>query len=444
MKFIRIALAALALLIAQQVAPVTPHVSWRQVIEKSFAPRAAYALTPNVRNLLFSGPPGWVVQKFGPNLATHVTFAADDTTGRYYVRGVGQVSESSVFSNSRASTRWAQNASGVYVSAAAGQTNIQSGVGAYLYEARTNKCTNYNAAPTNGTNISPKGTATVTEIAVGSLPSPVQSSLISSGLSEIVTSVYKVVTVANFDGINFVGAVGNTNPHTLSAWVYVESGGAVNVQLSSTTFSWPSTSFSTWSRLVAQNVTPGNTTGVLQVQQATPGTFYVILNELQETTFAIPSPVVVAGSSATVGADIRQLIGPAATAALAAKGAYVETNAVAGISTNARLLTFSSGLSYYQNTTTVAIASDGIHVATATLGSGTISGIVKSASSMGASGVSIIANGGAKATDPTNWSNTGIVYEGNQATGVRALNGIARWLAFFDVDPTTYTGLTTP
>lgn len=352
------------------------------------------------------------------------TLDAEDTHKRYAI-GRTFASPLALFSNSRASDRWADDANGVYQVAPALTTNIQSGKGALLAEARTNKCTNYNANPTNTTGIVGGGGSTFSVVAYADLPAAVKSAF-----APFVNIASAAIHVTGGVGasITFSGSVGNTNAHSFAINGYVVSGSAT---MSLTATEGSVALSSNFLRTVSSNVTPTATNRQLRITLGEVGTdIYVILNELQEATFLIDSPVVVAGSSAAVGADIRQLIGPAATAALAAKGAYFETDASAG-GTNPTLMAFSGGATLFFPGTTTARITDGTNTASATFGSGSSAGIAKTAFGIALPGSSVIANGGAKGTNGTfDLTNTGTIRYGNTSGGNRALNGLARRITF--------------
>lgn len=125
----------------------------------------------------------------------------------------------------------------------------------------------------------------------------------------------------------------------------------------------------------------------------------------------------------TRAADVITLTGAAATAALAAKAAYFETNGVAG-GTFPRFADYSGGLQLYFNSTTQVSIFSGT-TATATIGgAGTYAGLVKAAYGFDATSRTVKANGGTAATDANAVTGqSGTVTLGNNAGGNRALNG---------------------
>jgi len=401
-------------------------------------------MRPALRQILLGSIPGWVSAKYG-SLAPFVTFAAHDDARLYWAKGYGNLPESACFSNTRTGTRWYQNASGVYVSAPSNQTLVMpDGSGAPLLQSITNKCTNYNANPTDLTNMAKGGDAAAVLSVVDDT-----ATLLASGLQNIVTSgkVYKLDnslgTIAAYAYSS--GGTGNTNTHVSSAFAYKVGSPLVSI---SGTGSWSGvvvvTSTTNYQRYGVAG-TPGSTSDRLQITANAGGVVYFILNSLVENSFDIPSPVVTAGASASVGADIRQLIGPALAAALAAKGAYVETNGVAG-GTGPSMLRWSNvagnGM-FFGGTNKTSIYNGTTQVDATIGGSGIWSGITKSAFKFDAASFGAVANGGTPSYSATSWGSvTYPAYHGNRAAGDRALNGLARKFAFLSVDPTTTAGLT--
>ena len=64
-------------------------------------------------------------------------------------------------------------------------------------------------------------------------------------------------------------------------------------------------------------------------------------------------------------------------------------------------------------------------------------GLVKTAASLGATTMSILANGGVKGTTANAWSAGTTPYLGNRSAGDRTLNGLMLNFALFSVDPTS-------
>lgn len=144
------------------------------------------------------------------------------------------------------------------------------------------------------------------------------------------------------------------------------------------------------------------------------------------------SPIITAGAAATRAADVISLTGAAATAALAAKAARFETNLGQGIASTARLIDYNGAQRAYFPATTQVGITDNTNSATANLGSGSYSGIVKVAYGFDNSSLTAVANGGAKATQtPSVWgAPSGPVYLATNSAGNRALNGYMRRCSF--------------
>lgn len=319
-------------------------------------------------------------------------------------------------------TQWEANSSGVYESFATTVPAIQASLGFAIPEGRTNKCTNYNANPTDLTNVTKSGDAASTLSVVDDT-----AALLASGLQNICTSgkVYKLDNSAGsteaFAAIE--GTSGNTNAHSFGAFVRGSGGGRVLLSSGGAAAQNYPTLAATYQRVTAANKTPAST-GQKMTCSATAGSvIYFILNQLEEGAFAT-SPIVVAGASATRAARVPSITGPAATAFLNAKSLYAQTNSGLGISTGARIVDFGGTQLIGFSSTSVLRASNGTNNADATLGSGSYTTRVKGAAGFDASSITSKANGGSQATSANAWGTpSGTVYLGNRSAGDRALNG---------------------
>jgi hypothetical protein len=254
-------------------------------------------MNPALRQVLL-GRPGWVPR--GASLAL------DFANARYWsgtqVRGALEALPG--WSYSRSGQELAADAAGAYAAYAANVPAINS-AGLAVWEARTNKSTNYNAAPTDLTGVSALGSSTLTVVTIANLPTAVRTALLAK-VGAIPSAVYKVEATSTANsGIQFDGAVGNVNPHTLSAHVYVESGPAPSIRLSGA--EGTVTCATDFSRTVSANVTPGTTGRLMRIVQLSGATtFYVVLNGLSEGASVTP-PIIVAGASATRGAPVANV-----------------------------------------------------------------------------------------------------------------------------------------
>lgn len=207
--------------------------------------------------------------------------------------------------DTHAQTIYADDAAGAY-SAFAANAVVRTNRGLQTRQTKTNKCTNYNANPTDLTNFNalagdPAGVLTVVDDS---------AALAAAGLSGICTSG-KVFKLDNSAGSSIVvatigGFTGNTNPHTVSVWSRV-TGGTGRVEMSGN-IGRITYSNAAYERKVSANLTP--TDGLRQVAiTATAGTIvYFILNQLEEAAFAGP-PIVTTGAAATVNGNQQVIAG---------------------------------------------------------------------------------------------------------------------------------------
>ena len=325
----------------------------------------------------------------------------------------------------RASSALAQDADGTWRSFGSGVLRITD-QGLLIEEARTNKCTNYNANPTDTTNVAKSGDAAATLTVVDDT-----AALLAAGLQNIVTSgkVYKLDNSAGGSGaiVTITGQVGNTNKHSIS--IYVRGSGSGFAQLSGGEGSLAITYTSSYVKRTSANITPGASTRQFQITASAGAVVYFILTQLEEGAF-VTSPIVVAGSSAARALDAAAASGQLDAKLLASKSIYLEVDSVAG-GTDPTIVSFGGGAKiYFKSSTTVAIT-DGTNEAVATIGGGgDYSGTTKIACSMGASSFSIIANGGTKATSANAWDgNTGTVHIGSVGGASDAINAYLKRLA---------------
>lgn len=228
--------------------------------------------------------------------------------------------------------------------------------------------------------------------------------------------------------------IGSTGSYTLTAW---GSSGSVTVAAGTAT----GTGFGTATASITGGSVTFNITVTGTITCTVSGSpLYV---QVESGTFHT-SPIITAGSSATRAADVITLIGPAQTAALNAKAAFIQTKSSnKGISSQ-RFFAFSGGaFAFINDSSTVSLSDGAAHFATATLGSGITTGPVKVGYGMGSS-FTTRANGGAQVSTPHAWiGNTGTVYIGNIASGSAALNGYMLRAAFGN-SKGIFDGLTAP
>lgn len=179
-------------------------------------------------------------------------------------------------------------------------TNYKSGVvtTSGVKPARTNKCNNYNANPTDLTGLTKTGDAAATLTLVDDT-----ASLTTANLGTICTSgkVYKLDNSAGStaaiatQGTTGSANTGNTNAHSLSAWM--RGTGTARLRLTgvnSTTLALSST-YTKWK---TENVTPSASTDNWSVWASAGAVVYFILNQLEEGATASPI-IITQGSSAS-------------------------------------------------------------------------------------------------------------------------------------------------
>ncbi len=164
----------------------------------------------------------------------------------------------------------------------------------------TNKCTNYNANPTDLTGVTKGGEAAATLTLVDD-----SAELAAAGLDGICSngSVYKLDNSAGATAayaVNTAGQPGNTNAHSMTA--YVRGGtGVIGLNLAT---SWTSfTASEAYRRVYSLNKTSAETNRYFYIQADAGQTVYFILNQLEESSF--PTSVIpIAGANATRAAEI--------------------------------------------------------------------------------------------------------------------------------------------
>lgn len=193
--------------------------------------------------------------------------------------------------------------------------------GLRVLEQRTNKCTNYNAAPDAGlSNVIKTGDAAATltrELDTTALAAAKLSSIVTSGY------VFKLDnslgTTPAFATIN--GTVGNTNKHSASCYIRGGTGyigqpngvGGANFSASSA-----------YVRRQVDDWTPAFTTTALLLRADAGQTLWFVLNQLEEGTFSTAT-IIVAGAQATRIADLPVLSGLSLT-----EGTLVVTGEIIG------------------------------------------------------------------------------------------------------------------
>lgn len=141
------------------------------------------------------------------------------------------------------------------------------------------------------------------------------------------------------------------------------------------------------------------------------------------------SPIVTQGSAATRSADQVSITNSAVQTLIQNAAAIFAQSYQSAVGTgwSGTFFDFGGGaIAQFNNSQTQLILNNGSSSATATLGSGSASGVVKAAFGMDAGSFTAIANGGTKASNAAAWAgNTGTVYLGfkNGGGNVNWLNG---------------------
>lgn len=182
--------------------------------------------------------------------------------------------------------------------------------GLYAGGQRVNKCRNFNANPTDLTGVSKAGDAAATLTVVDDT-----AELAAAGLGGICTSgmAFKLDNSAGSANAQayVTGNSGNTNPHTMSA--YMRSTGSARMVLSSSGGTgW--TNSAVYTRRSA-TVTPANSSQQLVIEAAPGVIVWFVLNQLEEASFASPPIVTEGGTGTTRLADAVAVPGFAALVA---------------------------------------------------------------------------------------------------------------------------------
>lgn len=212
------------------------------------------------------------------------------------------------YSFAQAGSNYEIDANGQLVPFAANQPRILPGIGYRAYGALTNKCTNYNANPTDLTGVAKSGDAAATLTVVDD-----SAALAAAGLAGICTSgkVYKLDNSAGSitSTASFSGQTANTNAH--SATIFVRGG--TGVVFNNFGDSPGASAFGASATYVRRSysMTPGGTNRQMTIRADIGQVVYFILNQLTETTIAASSlPIIpTTGSAATVAAaDMREAL----------------------------------------------------------------------------------------------------------------------------------------
>lgn len=219
-------------------------------------------------------------------------FAYDATTDR-------------IFGGSKSFTRsstalW--NPTGEYQEYATNVLRRADGVGALVEPPSTNKCTNFNANPTDLTGVS-SGAATI------SLEDD-SSALAADGLADVCSGNVFFAEIPAFANVVFSGSVGNTNQH--SATILVRGTGQVRLRLSGgDAGDWVVLSGG-YQRIESLLVPASSSEFLVLDARDTGANVYFILNQLEEGSSAT-TPIITSGATATRAGDELTLPLPSGT-----------------------------------------------------------------------------------------------------------------------------------
>lgn len=209
-----------------------------------------------------------------------------------------------------ASTRYARNLAGVFQAFGTDALRLTD-AGLYVPEpAGTNKCTNYNANPTDLTGVTKFGAAASVLTLVDD-----SAALAAAGYGNIGNGmVFDIdnTTGGSNAGFDIAGTMGNTNAHTVSAVIRVLNDHANNGIGTSAPITGPTLTvaeYGTYKRASYTVAAPAAGTNTFRVRVGAGGRIRVILNQLEEAS-AASSHIVVAGSTGTRAAEAVTLSAP--------------------------------------------------------------------------------------------------------------------------------------
>lgn len=386
-----------------------------------FVSLTAQALTPGQRAVLFSGCP--TAAQIGGQCPAGPSF--NFASGIYWVPGQGQTSLSNLITVSRASSHLCQYANGAWISVG-NNTACITDQGFLIEEARTNDAL-WARDLTNAAWVKVNMTTALNATGIDGATNSATTLTASAGNATVLQTIT-------------LGSGADTYSVFLKR---VTGSGTINITENGGT-AWTACTVTSTAVFTRCTLTSTLANPAFGIQIVTNGDSVIAdFNQLEPGGF-VTSPIYTTSTSATRAADVPQLIGAAASAALTAKAAFFQTQG-SQTSTASRLMSYNGGAFMVFSTTTQVRVSNGTNNADATIGSGgTQSGAVKSAFGFDVTSMTSRANGGTQATSANAFTNnTGTVWIGDNGGGIRELNGYMQRFALSPVKG-VFDGATSP
>lgn len=352
--------------------------------------------------VLFSG--GWWFKGSALDL--------DFQNNRAAVQGSPAGTATSQLSITRATVGYGQTTGGIWVSFASGAFR-QTDKGLLVEPAGTNSCL-WSRDMTNAAWVKVNMTTALTATGIDGTANSATTLTATAGNATVLQTI---VSISQAD--------------TYSVWLMRVSGsGVINISLDGV--SWTAVAVTTtWTQF---QITSTLLNPNLGIQIVTNGDVIAAdFNQAELGKSFATSPILTTTVAATRNADVVQVIGAGATIIPLSASAFVQTTGLENTSGLQRIVVLGNAILTVQSSSAVR-ANDGTNFVEATVGSGSLTGTVKSAFGLDNVSMTAISNGGTKATQSTSTWMTSAAgqtpYLGNRAAGDRALNGYLQRAAF--------------